>query len=201
MIRKSLLRISKLDRISNKMDRKNGRRMSTISTEEVLQLQGEFAGLDQDGNGEIEIDELGSLLKSMRIKLQLSEADIRRALKQIDRDGDGTVDIPELNRVIEKYDANGIIYKALSQRSQIRREFERFDTDKSGFITKDELVEIVNDRTGILVSEKVLDRMIKDCDENEDGMINYEEFCTMMTKSFMQKRVLSTKPKLPVIRD
>ena len=137
----------------------------------------------------------------MRIKLQLSETDIRRALKQIDRDGDGTVDIPELNRVIEKYDANGIIYKALSQRSEIRKEFERFDTDNSGFITKDELVEIVNDRTGILVSEKVLERMIKDCDENQDGMINYEEFCTMMTKSFMQKRVLSTKPKLPVIKD
>ena len=186
---------------NNKMDRKNGRRMSTISTEEVLQLQGEFAGLDQDGSGEIEIEELGSLLKSMRIKLQLSEADIRRALKQIDRDGDGTVDIPELNRAIEKYDANGIIYKALSQRSQIRKEFERFDTDNSGFITKDELVEIVNDRTGILVSEKVLERMIKDCDENQDGMINYEEFCTMMTKSFMQKRVLSTKPKLPIIKD
>ena len=199
MIRKSLLRISTLNRI--KMDRKKGRRMSTISTEEVLQLQGEFAGLDQDGSGEIEIEELGSLLKSMRIKLQLSEADIRRALKQIDRDGDGTVDIPELNRAIEKYDANGIIYKALSQRSQIRKEFERFDTDNSGFITKDELVEIVNDRTGILVSEKVLERMIKDCDENQDGMINYEEFCTMMTKSFMQKRVLSTKPKLPIIKD
>ena len=183
------------------MDRKNGRRMSTISTEEVLQLQGEFAGLDQDGNGEIEIEELGSLLKSMRIKLQLSETDIRRALKQIDRDGDGTVDIPELNRVIEKYDADGVIYKALSQRSQIRKEFIRFDTDNSGFITKDELVEIVNDRTGIMVSEKHLERMMKDCDENQDGLINYEEFCTMMTKSFMQKRVVASKPKLSVIND
>lgn len=81
------------------MARNNGRRMSTISTEDVLTLQGEFAGLDADGNGEISIDELGTMLRSMRIKLQLSETDIRRALKQIDRDGDGTVDIPELNRV------------------------------------------------------------------------------------------------------
>ena len=183
------------------MARNNGRRMSTISTEEVLTLQGEFAGLDADGNGEISIDELGTMLRSMRIKLQLSETDIRRALKQIDRDGDGTVDIPELNRVIEKYDADGVIYKALSQRSQIRKEFIRFDTDNSGFITKDELVDIVNDRTGIMVSEKHLERMMKDCDENQDGLINYEEFCTMMTKSFMQKRVVASKPKLQVIND
>lgn len=30
--------------------------------------------------------------------------------------------------MIEKYDADGVIYKALSQRSQIRKEFIRFDT-------------------------------------------------------------------------
>ena len=183
------------------MYRQKGRRMSTISTEEVQSLQGEFAGLDQDGNGEISIDELGKLLRSMRIKLQLSETDIRRALAQIDRDGDGTIDIPELNRIIEKFDTDGVIYKALSQRSLIRKEFQQYDTDNSGFITKDELVEVVNDRTGILVSESHLQRMLRDCDDNDDGMINYEEFCTMMTKSFMQKRVVPSKPKLPVVRD
>ena len=183
------------------MDKGSVRRISTISTEEVLTLQGEFAGLDQDGNGEISIDELGSMLKSMRIKLQLSETDISRALKQIDTDGDGTIDIPELNRVIEKYDTDGIIYKALSQRSEIRKEFKRFDTDNSGFITTDELVEVVNDRVGILVSEKHLERMINDCDENGDGLINYEEFCTIMTKSFMRRRVFNTNPKRYVTDD
>ena len=77
----------------------------------------------------------------------------------------------------------------------------KYDADNSGFITKGELVEVVNDRTGILVSENHLKRMMKDCDENDDGKINYEEFCTMMTKSFMQKKVVPSKPKLPVIQD
>ena len=179
---------------------RRGRRMSTISSEEVMALQGEFAGLDKDGNGEISIQELEALLKSMRIKLKLSEADIKKALTQIDKDGDGTVDTEELTRVIEKYDTEGTIYKALSQRSQIRKEFQRFDADNSGFITKDELVEVVNARTGILVSEKHLERMMKDCDDNDDGQINYEEFCTLMTKSFMQKKVVTTKSRLPRIK-
>ena len=178
--------------------------MSTISTDEVRTLQGEFVGLDKVGNGEISIDELENLLRSMRIKLKLSETQIKRALKQIDKDGDGTVNNEELNEVIEKHDTDGIIYKALSQRSQIRKEFQRYDTDNSGFITKDELVQVVNERTGILVSEKLLDRMLKACDDNDDGQINYEEFCTLMTKSFMQKKVVtesSKRPSLPTIKD
>ena len=61
----------------------SSRRMSTISKSEVMALQGEFIGLDKDGDGEISIEELETLLKSMRIKLQLSEADIKTALKQI----------------------------------------------------------------------------------------------------------------------
>ena len=175
--------------------------MSTISHDEILTLQGEFVGLDQDGSGEIEIEELANLLKSMRIKLQLSESKIDKALKQIDKDGDGTVDIPELRRIIELYDTEGIIYKALSQRSKIRKDFERYDSDNSGFITKDELVEVVNERTGVIVSEKQLKRMMDDCDDNDDGKIDYEEFCTLMTKSFMQRRVVfPTKSKLSAVQ-
>ena len=133
-------------------------------------------------------------LCSMRTKYFLSEADINKALKQIDRDGDGMVDMEELNSVIEKHDTDGIIYKALSQRSKIRQDFERFDKDKSGFITVDELVQVVNERTGIVVSERHLERMLSEVDGNDDGVIDYEEFCVLMTKSFMRKRIMKTTP-------
>ena len=183
------------------MDSQTGRRMSTISTEEVITLQGEFFGLDKDGNGEISTEELGTLLRSMRIKLGLSEFDIQRALIQIDKDGDGTVDVAELNSVIQRYDTDGIIYKALSQRSQIRKDFERYDADRSGFITRDELVHVVHERTGILVPQKHLGRMMQDCDDNDDGQLNYEEFCTLMTKSFMRKRSVTATSQVPEIKE
>ena len=48
------------------------RRMSTISDVELKTLQKEFAGLDKDGNGDVTVDELGDILKSMRLKLKLS---------------------------------------------------------------------------------------------------------------------------------
>ena len=177
--------------------------MSTISTEEVTELQGEFFGLDKDGNGKISTDELADLLRSMRIKLGLTELDITRSVTQVDTNGDGIVNVAELNNIIEKYDTEGIIYKALSQRSQIRKDFEQYDEDRSGFITRDELVHVVRERTGVFVSEKQLGRMMKDFDINNDGQINYEEFCTMMTKSFMRKKIVTPRSQLalPTIED
>ena len=163
--------------------------MSSLSTEELEKLQNEFIGLDKDGNGEVSIEEMGILLRSMRIKLKLSETQIRRALKQIDANGDGTVDKEEMMQILEKFDTEGLIYKALSERSSIRNDFTRYDTDGSGYITKDELVQIIQDRTGIKVPEKQLALMIKDVDENDDNQINYEEFVKLMTKSSMQRRV------------
>ena len=170
-----------------------GKRLSTISPEELAALQGEFVGLDKDGDGKISVEELETLLKSLRLKLRISETDIRRALKKIDKNGDGIVDTEELVRIIKKYDIEGVIYKALSHRSQMRKEFQKYDADNSGFITKDELVHVFNERTGVVVSEAQLDGMMNDHDVDDDGQINYEEFCVMMTTSVMQKKVVAKK--------
>ena len=165
------------------------RKESQITEEELKILQNEFIELDQDGNGEISIEELGTLLRSMRIKLKLSETQIQRALKQIDINGDGTIDKMEMMEILQKFDTEGLVYKALHERSSIRQDFLRYDNDGSGYITKDELVHIIKDRTGIDVPEKHLSFMIKDVDENDDNRINYEEFVKLMMKSSMRRRV------------
>ena len=100
------------------------RRFSFISDEELILIQGEFFGLDRDGDQEISTDELKSLLISMRIKLVLSDDEILKAINHIDVNHDGIVGLDELNAIIERYDNNGVIYKALSQRSKMRKEFE-----------------------------------------------------------------------------
>ena len=110
-------------------------------------------------------------------------------LKQIDINGDGTIDSDEMMEVLEKYDTDGIVYKLLNERSSIRQEFLKYDADGSGFITRDELVQIINDRTGLKVPESQLALMIKDVDENGDNQINYDEFYKLMMKSSMKKRV------------
>ena len=191
-----------MSRLSTDSNTEATRRTSNITDDEMLILQGEFIDLGKKINIDphckaqvkIQVEELRKLLCSMRTKFFISEADINKALKQIDKDGDGMVDMEELNAVIEKHDTDGVIYKALSQRSKIREEFERYDQDKNGFITIDELTQVVRERTGIEISEKHLERMLSDVDCNDDGLIDYEEFCVLMTKSFMRKRIMTRSP-------
>ena len=170
------------------------RRTSSITDTEMLSLQGEFFGLSKNGERQINTEDVRKLLTSMKIKLYLTESEINKAIKQIDQDGDGMVDIAALNEVIERFDTDGIIYKALSQRSKIREDFLRYDKDKNGYITIDELVNVVIERTGIIISERHLEGMLKETDTNHDGLINYEEFCRLMTKSFMTKRIVAIAP-------
>ena len=168
-------------------------KMSGISAEDAEAMTAEFFGLDKDGNGEVSVEELEAVLRSMRIKLMLSETEIKQTMRKIDSNGDGVIQMSELNQVLEKYDTKGTVYKALSQRSEIRKEFKKYDTDQSGYITKGELLDVVNERTGANVTEKQLELMMKDNDKNDDGRINYEEFSEMMTKSFMKKRVFKKR--------
>ena len=179
----------------------SARRASNISNDELLAVQGEFAGLDRDGDNLISTDELKQLLYSMRFKLVLTEQQINRLIKQIDTDDNGVVDMNELNEIIEKFDNKGVIYKALSERSKIRTEFLKYDKDNSGFITIDELTHVVSERLGILFSERHIRRIMSDVDDNGDGSIDYEEFCTLMTKSFLRKRVMARSPRNSIRRE
>ena len=173
--------------------KKAGRRMSVQLEAELSIIQKEFAGLDVDGNGDISVKELEDILRSMRLKLKLTDKQIERVLKQIDTNNDGSIDADELMVVLEKYDTEGVVYKALHLRSSIRQEFLKYDGDGNGYITKDEMVEIIKDRTGLTIPQKQIERLMKDSDKNDDGKVNYEEFVALMSKSVMQKKVVKSR--------
>ena len=173
--------------------KKAGRRMSVQLEAELNIIQKEFAGLDIDGNGDISVKELEDILRSMRLKLKLTDKQIERVLKQIDTNNDGSIDADELMVVLEKYDTEGVVYKALHLRSSIRQEFLKYDEDGNGFITKDEMVDIIKDRTGLTIPQKQIERLMKDSDKNDDGKVNYEEFVALMSKSVMQKKVVKSR--------
>ena len=153
-------------------------------------LKQEFLEIDTDCSGEVSIEELGILLRSMRIKLKISESQIKRALRQIDINGDGTVSGEEMLRVLEKFDTDGIVYKALNERATIRKDFLTYDTDGSGYISKDEFFNIIENRTGWAITKEQLELMMIDVDENNDNKFSYEEFVKLMLKSSRQKSCL-----------
>ena len=152
----------------------------------ISKMKKEFLELDFDGDGSVSTHELESVLFSLRIKLKLNEGDIKRLIKDIDKDGNGNVDLKEYRKYMKGNLATplhmNILYRALFQLSQIRKEFRKFDIDESGYITKDELLQVVMSRTGTQLSDDELEDIFKDSDLNSDGKIDYEEFVVMMTK-------------------
>ena len=77
---------------------------------------------------------------------------------------------------------SNVLYRALFQLSLIRKEFQKFDVDNSGYITVDELMQVVSDRTGHRLSDQETEHLFQDADLNDDGKIDYEEFVVFMTK-------------------
>jgi len=62
----------------------------------------------------------------------------------------------------------------------LKKEFMRLDKDKNGTLTKDELIEMTNNKL-IESHEKIYakidwDDIIVECDKNSDGVIDFEEF-------------------------
>ena len=153
-----------------------------LTKDQVQKMKAEFLALDADGDGTITVNELENVLRSMRGKLKASDADIKRAIKEIDKDGDGTIDLEEYLKSRKNKTNMDLIHRALVQRSRVRKEFERFDADKSGYITKEELMALIQARAAVTITSEQVDKMMMDNDENHDGMINYEEFVLIMTK-------------------
>ena len=137
--------------------------------------------LDRDGDGTISIAELDKTLRSMQTRLKASDDEIEKAIKSIDKDGDGTVNLAEFLTNQKDKTKHDLIHRALVHRSKIRKEFEKFDKDNSGFVTEDEILQVMQAR-GAKITADDLKEMLKKSDENDDGKIDYEEFVMLMTK-------------------
>ena len=152
----------------------------------IEKMKKEFLELDFDGDGTISTEEIERVLHTMRIKLKINELDIKHLLKDIDKDKDGSVDLKEYYRYMKGKNGTimktNLLYRALFQLSLIRKEFQRFDVDGSGYITRDEVLEVLSARTGAQISDDDATLIFQDADQNQDGKIDYEEFVILMTK-------------------
>ena len=153
---------------------------SQLTEEQVEKLKTEFLSLDVDGDGTITIEELAKILRSMKRKLAISDNDIERTLKDIDQDGDGTIDLEEYLKRQKQKTKKDILHRALLTRSRIRKEFEKYDKDQSGYVSPDELMSVIQARVGFTVTLEQTEKIIQDKDKDSDGKIDYEEFVLLM---------------------
>jgi len=134
-----------------------------------------FAALDQDNDGKISTGDLKTALTNAGF--EITNEEVESIIAMADADGSGTVSWDEFLKVMEKRPIKRRIVAAL------KRLFDEFDKDKSGFITSDELRSLIEEAGfGEEVSEAEIKDLIARVDTNGDGKVSFDEFLAVFVE-------------------
>ncbi|XP_021806486.1 calcium-dependent protein kinase 34 [Prunus avium] len=142
-----------------------------LSEEEIMGLKEMFKSIDTDNSGTITLEELKQGLAKQGTKL--SEFEAKQLMEAADADGNGTIDYDEFITAtmhLNRMDREEHLYTA----------FQHFDKDNSGYITTEELEQALREYG--MHDGRDIQEIIAEVDADNDGRINYDEFCAMMRK-------------------
>ncbi|CAN6859717.1 unnamed protein product [Brassica oleracea] len=161
-----------------------------LSEEEIRSLKTMFESMDTDKSGSITYEELKTGLN--RLGSKLPEAEVIQLMEAADVDGNGTIDYTEfITATMHRH--------RLERDEHLHKAFLHFDKDNSGYITKDEL-EIAMKEHG-MGDEACVKEIISEVDKDNDGRINYEEFCAMMRSDHVSQLKNPHLPAKKIILD
>ena len=143
----------------------------SLSEDEIIGLKEMFKAMDTDNSGTITFEELKEGLH--RQGSMLAESDVRKLMEAADVDGNGKIDFQE-------FISATMHMNKMEKEDHLFAAFQHFDTDKSGYITVEELQQAMQ-KNGMGDSETI-NEIIREVDTDNDGRIDYDEFCVMMRK-------------------
>lgn len=142
----------------------------SLSEEEIAGLREMFTAMDTDNSGAITFDELKAGLR--RYGSTLKDTEIRDLMDAADVDNSGTIDYGE-------FIAATVHLNKLEREEHLVAAFQYFDKDGSGYITVDELQQACAEHN---MTDVLLEDIIREVDQDNDGRIDYSEFVAMMQK-------------------
>ncbi|KAK6120847.1 hypothetical protein DH2020_045412 [Rehmannia glutinosa] len=163
----------------------------SLSEEEIAGLREMFMAMDTDNSGAITFDELKAGLRKYGSTLKDTEIrDLMDAVMVVLRDGGNSLSSTSIENAYQSSDRipvisvlfglwrfiGNVFLKFCSRR---RLMHQHFDKDGSGYITVDELQQACVEHG---MTDVLLDDIIKEVDQDNDGRIDYGEFVAMMTK-------------------
>ncbi|KAJ4955495.1 hypothetical protein NE237_012278 [Protea cynaroides] len=143
---------------------------SPFATMEVSnQLKQVFKLIDANGDGKISPLELGEVLLCLGHEKLTAAKEAEGMVRELDFNGDGYIDLDEFMEVVGH-----------DKEDDLRDAFLVFDSDRNGYISANELqsvfVSLGFDNCSL--DECIL--MIRGVDKDGDGLVDFEEFRSMM---------------------
>ena len=140
------------------------------SKDEKRDLEKIFKSMDKDGNGTLDREEVLNGYEE-HFGVPITEEMVDAMFNAVDLDGNDCIDYTEFVMATMNE-------KDLITNDKLKAAFRLFDKDNSGTISPDEIRKAL----GIDSSDKHLNSLIAEVDENGDGEIQFDEFCNMMRK-------------------
>jgi Ca2+-binding EF-hand superfamily protein len=150
--------------------------MSNLTEERIAEFREAFELFDKDQDGCITIDELSVLMKALNIPP--TDQEIQNMKSEVDVDQNGNIEYKEYISLIARR------VRDVDLEEEMIEAFKIFDTNNDGHISKDELkviMQIIGEKlVGEPISNEDLDIMWDEADTDQDGYIDYEEFCKVI---------------------
>lgn len=146
-----------------------------LTEAQIAEFTEAFRTFDKDDDSVITMKELSTTMRAMG--QNPTDAELQDMLREADIDKDGNITYDEYLGMMErKMNSNP------NNDEELKEAFRTFDKDGNGFITAHEMRHVFTN-LGEHYSDQEINQMIKEADENSDGMVNYEEFIrNMMSK-------------------
>ena len=118
--------------------------------------------------------EIEQILVSEKVKLRMSLKEIKTLLNDLEKDG--KVDTDELLKKVGRGPKRELINKSIQQRNVIRKQFDHWDKDGKGYITKEEFSKVLQNKISSNITEAEVNKMMENADKDGDGQVDFEEF-------------------------
>jgi Ca2+-binding EF-hand superfamily protein len=155
---------------------------TAFDADEIRRLGKRFKKLDLDGSGSLSIEEFMSLPELQQNPL------VRRVIDIFDDDGNGEVDFKEFIQGLSHFSAKG------DMESKLKFAFRIYDMDNDGFISNGELFQVLKMMVGSNLKDtqlqQIVDKTILFHDKDNDGKINFEEFCNVVGNTDIHTKMI-----------
>ncbi|KAL5499920.1 hypothetical protein EMCRGX_G011392 [Ephydatia muelleri] len=147
--------------------------MDQLTEGQIAEYKEAFVFFDKDGDGTITAKELGAVMRLLGYNP--SETDLEDMISDVDLDRNGTIEFGEFVAMMARN------VKEADQDEEIKEAFRVFDLNGDGYISSNELGQIMGNLGEKLTPQEV-DDMIREADIDGDGRISYEEFMIVMKR-------------------
>uniref|UniRef100_A0A5B6ZR24 non-specific serine/threonine protein kinase n=1 Tax=Davidia involucrata TaxID=16924 RepID=A0A5B6ZR24_DAVIN len=158
---------------------------TTLGDDELADLRDQFDAIDVDKNGAISLEEMRQAL-AKDLPWKLKDSRVLEILQAIDGNTDGLVDFTEfVAATVHVHQLEEHNSEKWQQRSQAA--FEKFDVDRDGYITPEELKMHTGLRGSIVP-------LLEEADIDKDGKISLSEFRRLLRTASMSSSQKVTSP-------